>query len=108
MVQNTIKAETIEKAVQTALNILQCFIEKVEVQVVPSSSNSLFSLRKGLAEVSITRRVLATVLQDKNDDEQLNGLIEEVYISNIPEVKRPKQLLRLISKIILLSIANER
>ncbi|MCK1997537.1 Jag N-terminal domain-containing protein [Psychrobacillus psychrodurans] len=57
MLQNSIniKAETIEEAVQTALNILKCSIEDINVEVIQSPSKSLFGLRKLPAEVKITR-----------------------------------------------------
>ena len=118
MVQNsiTIKAETIEEAVQTALNILQCSIEEINVQVVKPSSNSLFGLRKRLAEVSITRRVSVTdSLNKSNDDEnsiltisdeELDGLIEEVYDFNMPEVKRTEAIPTIHTKKDSLTLAN--
>ena len=59
----------------------------------------MFGLRKRLAEVSITRKVSTTVSQNKNNDEkdalltisdeELSGLIKEVYDPSAPEVKIP-------------------
>ncbi|WP_144511671.1 FapA family protein [Bacillus sp. FJAT-22090] len=90
MVQNsiTIKAETIEEAVQTALNILQCTTDDINVQVVKSPSKSLFGLRKRLAEVSITKIKSNTISMDKKreeersvfsiDDREVDNLIDKM------------------------------
>lgn len=97
MVQNsiTIKAETIEDAVQTALNILQCSIEDINVQVIKPPSKSLFGLRKRPAEVSITRKEIMVGSINKKykevktslaiNDDVFEELIEEVFDSHIEE-----------------------
>lgn len=119
MVQNsiTIKAETVEEAIQTALNILQCSVEEINVQVVKPSSNSLFGFRKRLAEVSITRRVSVTGSQNKNNDkensiftisdEELDGLIEKVYDSTMSEVKRAEEIISNHPKNAFITQSNE-
>lgn len=79
-----IKADTIEEAVQTALSILGCSKDDIQIEVIRPPSKSLFGLRKTPAEVSVTR------IHDKNlsveekehviiDEEALNRLaISEV------------------------------
>ena len=99
MTQNSIKikAETVEEAVQTALNILHCTIEDIDIQVITPPSKSLFGLRKNLAEVKITKRVIHTspinqnneskssVLETRVSDTELDELIDSVFDSNIME-----------------------
>jgi len=97
MLQNSIniKAETIEEAVQTALNLLKCSIEDINVEVIKSPSKSLFGLRKLPAEVKITRIILSdsaastTSLEDtafvKKEDENLEDFIEEFLDSRLVE-----------------------
>lgn len=50
----SVKAETVEKAVQMALAILELTIEEVHVEVVSNPKRNLFGLRKMMAEVSVT------------------------------------------------------
>lgn len=110
MVQNsiTIKAETIEEAVQTALNILQCSTDDINVQVVQPPSKSLFGLRKRLAEVSITKVNSPAVLtettsgQEKSaiafQNRELDKLIEEVMDDDIPNWEQEKVITQILLK----------
>ncbi|SEN42596.1 hypothetical protein SAMN04487786_3751 [Paenisporosarcina quisquiliarum] len=104
MLQNSIniKAETIEEAVQTALNILKCSIEDINVEVIQSPSKSLFGLRKLPAEVKITRITSdnivkkTTSLEDtpsfEKTDENLEEFIEDFLDSQLVEDDGEKQL----------------
>ncbi|MEK3980225.1 FapA family protein [Psychrobacillus sp. FSL K6-2836] len=110
MLQNsiTIKAETIEEAVQTALNILQCTTEDINVQVVKSPSKSLFGLRKRLAEVSITKvnsNVILTKAKREEEnsvfainDRELDKLIDKVIDYDMPEQEREEAIVPTLPK----------
>ncbi len=50
----TVKAETVEEAVQLALSITELDIENVHIEVLSNPEKSLFGLRKTMAEVTIT------------------------------------------------------
>ena len=56
----TIKADTIEEAVQTALTIMNCTIDEVAIDVLSSPRSSLFGLRKQLAEVTVSKKAPAS------------------------------------------------
>lgn len=51
----SVKAETVEKAVQMALSILELTIQEVRVEVVSNPKRNLFGLRKMMAEVHVTQ-----------------------------------------------------
>lgn len=51
----SVKAETVEEAVQLALSILELKMEEVQVEVVTNPKRNLFGLRKMMAEVTVTQ-----------------------------------------------------
>ncbi|MEK3936746.1 FapA family protein [Sporosarcina sp. FSL W7-1349] len=53
----TVKAETIEEAVQLALSILALQMEDVHIEVISNPGRTLFGLRKTLAEVNVSQIV---------------------------------------------------
>ncbi|WP_342506811.1 FapA family protein [Sporosarcina sp. FSL K6-2383] len=51
----SVKAETVEQAIQMALSILELTFEEVRVEVVSNPKRNLFGLRKMMAEVTVTQ-----------------------------------------------------
>ena len=51
----TVKAETIEEAVQLALSITELKMDEVRIEVLSNPRKSLLGLRKTLAEVNVTQ-----------------------------------------------------
>lgn len=51
----TMKSETIEEAIKSALAILQASMDEVEIAILQNPSKTLFGLRKQLAEVKVTK-----------------------------------------------------
>lgn len=60
----SVKAETVEQAVQLALSILKLTMEEVHIEVVSNPKRNLFGLRKMMAEVTVTQ-LEAVSMDDK-------------------------------------------
>lgn len=67
----TVKAETIEEAVQLALSITELKLEEVRIEVLSNPRKNLFGLRKTLAEVNVTQIIESPSATKKTQDRDL-------------------------------------
>ncbi|WP_203248187.1 flagellar assembly protein A [Sporosarcina beigongshangi] len=77
----SVKAETVEQAVEMALSILELTIEEVHVEVVSNPKRNLFGLRKMMAEVTVTQL----------ESESLDETVEQYVNMEIPSEKKDDQ-----------------
>ncbi len=74
----TAQGKTVEEAILEALKVMDAQREEVEVEVLANPSRRLLGLRKGMAEVRVTRKIMPKEQQQALDFEQLvDAVIED-------------------------------
>ncbi|MBO0588262.1 flagellar assembly protein A [Sporosarcina sp. E16_8] len=84
----TVKAETIEEAIQLALSVTELKMEEVLIEVLMNPRKGLFGLRKTMAEVNVTQILGPSSNMEKT---QYRNLSIEEYPNGLDSVERVNQ-----------------
>lgn len=83
----TVQANTVEEAIQQALEILELTRERVDIEILTNPGRRLMGLRKVMAEVKVTvvekAEAKKPITRELSKIEELANLLDEIDLTTI-------------------------